>query len=366
MALSRKQQAALSRCSGKQRAKVMAGFRAQSKGGRYSGNGKTNGNGYGKASRALGEIVLAPGVGKVPRNPFGSVPGYTLSAWDALHVQHMPLPRSVGPYAVVRVTRIFRSNSQYSVFGVAVNNSGAWTNTGCFQSINPAAAINAVDNCYCTRVPTPTTVSGEFSTTNVVPAAMTVQVMNPNPLQTTNGLVIASVCPTMLQIIDNTRPWEGLADKVVSYMKPRMLSAPKLALRGVQMQSYPMNMSAMANFEKMQNVVDGPVTLSSSSTNGGDQYLCGLAPMVVCNEDEANLTYAMTVEYRVRFDIANPAVASHVHHGISSDKTWDNMVKAAVNLGNGVRDIADVVASAGQAINSIRNARLPQLPMLVD
>jgi hypothetical protein len=312
----------------------------------------------------MAEIVLAPGTGRVPRNPFGSMRGYGLRCWDAFDVAHAPLPRSVGPYAVVRTTRIFQSNKRVNVFGVVKNpistlNTDLWTNIICFQSDDGSLPISATDNTQIKTIPMPGTTSDEDSTLSCVPAAMSVQVMNPNALQTTSGLVYAAVCPTQLNLCNNTRTWDDFEDEFTSYMKPRLLSGPKLALRGIQMNSYPLNMGTLATFDKCVTYSDSTITWTAGLGDTSNVSLDGLAPMVVVNRNNINLTYCVSVEWRVRFDISNPAVASHKHHGITSDTAWDSMVKAATNLGNGVRDIAEVVASAGQAASAVRNAALP-------
>jgi len=361
MAYTRKQQAALARATPAQRVQMRALFDRQ----------KANGNGGNsqRASRAMAERVLAPGAGKAPSRPFGSSPSYGLKCWDAFHTSHAPLPRSVGPYAVVRTTRIFTSTSKVNVFGVAVDNDGSWSSTVCWSSVTPGSAINAASNTKLTRVQPPGVTTGQTSTFSAVPAALSVQVMNVGALQTTSGLVVAAVCPTQLSLVDNTRTWDDLSAQLATYMKPRLMSAPKLALRGVQMNSYPLNMSSYSNFEQITDYADGNVTWDSSTGGSSSQYLTGLAPIVVVNEDSASLTYSVCVEWRVRFDMSNPAVASHTHHGITPDRIWDGMVRGAQALGNGVQDIAEVVANTGYAIGVVRHALRGgsrPLPMLVD
>lgn len=322
------------------------------------------------ATRSMGEIVLAPGVGRVPRSPFGSYRGVNLRCWDAFDTAHAPLPRSVGPYAVVRTTRVFPCTEKYMIFGTARALTGSsrekssWSNTIAFGSSSDTSNINGSGSTNIYNITAPGATVGDNSTITVVPAAMSVQVMNPNPLNDTNGIVYAAVCPTQLSLDDNTRTWLDFANEFTAYMRPRLMSAPKLALRGIQMNSYPLNMSELSDFQTIQNFSDGPITWKTSvQAPGSSQFLTGLAPMVVVNSNQQNLTYAVTVEYRVRFDLSNPAVSSHKHHGITSDVTWDKMQKAAIALGNGVRDIADIVATAGQAARAIRG---PQAPMLVD
>lgn len=338
-------------------------FQNQNRGGKS--RGRQNGR---PASRALGELVLAPGVGRVPSRPYGATNSVGIHCWDALNTAHAGLPRAVGPYAVVRTTRIVESNRRVNVFGTAVDLDGNWSNTVMWSSVAGGTAVNALNNVELFGEAIPGITSGSDSTLTVVPSAITVQVMNANPLQTTTGLVYAAVCPAQLSMVDNFRTWDTFESEFISFMKPRLMSMPKLALRGVQLNSYPLNMSAIANFEGIANHADGVATWVSTGPARDGQFLTGWAPIVVVNTGHAtdSLTFAITVEWRVRFDISNPAVASHQHHPITPDKVWDGMVKTAMSLGNGVREIAETVANVGQAVSSLRaiggRQSMPMLP----
>lgn len=69
----------------------------------------------------------------------------------------------------------------------------------------------------------------------------------------------------------------------------------------------------------------------------------------------------MTFEWRVRFDISNPASSGMRHYPVTSDSFWDAIVKRAISMGHGIRDIADVAAhlgeGAGAAMATVRRAR---------
>jgi len=134
------------------------------------------------------------------------------------------------------------------------------------------------------------------------------------------------------------------------------MTNPKLALKGIQMNSYPLNMAAISNFEAVQAHAEGITTWTSANGDAKQtQYLTGWAPIVVVNKGHLTdpLTFCVTVEWRVRFDISNPAVSSHQHHTVTSDRMWDGMVRAAASLGNNVREITDLVANAGQAAEGV-------------
>jgi hypothetical protein len=76
----------------------------------------------------------------------------------------------------------------------------------------------------------------------------------------------------------------------------------------------------------------------------------GWAPMAIYNPNNTPLSLLVTVEWRVRFDISNPAVSSHTHHGVSSDIAWEKKIAQATNELPGVLDIVDKVASSGAAM----------------
>jgi hypothetical protein len=183
--------------------------------------------------------------------------------------------------------------------------------------------------------------------------------MNPNALQTTAGIVAMAVCNTQLNLNDRVETWNDISTEFVSYFRPRLCSAGKLALRGVQMNSYPMNMSELADFKPMNASAGGGTT----TLNGNNLDAKGWAPIVINNKNGVALDLLISIEWRVRFDIGNPAVASHQHHGVTPDRTWDRMIADAISMGNGVLDIVERVASAGQAAYQIGNRARPMLAL---
>lgn len=365
MAYTRRQKLALARAPPAMRQRMAASFNTQN--GNGNGNGRRRSGRNPPATRSMGEVVLAPGVGRSVPRPFGNTGStWGLCVWDALHPSHLPLPRGVGPYTVVRTTTIFNSTAKVNVFGVSrlgdghegpsatgFNTPGGWTNVISWGSATAGDPINDANNVSCRTVPVPGALTGSSSTFTCVPAAFSLQIMNLNALQTTDGLVFAAVCPTQLNLQDNSRTWNSLREDFISYMRPRLMSAPKLALRGVQLNSYPLNMSALAEFSNVYEFTSGASTWTSAqgaSTIPGNAFPTGMAPFVVINDNATSITYAVTVEWRVRFDISNPAVSSHVHHKVSTDAVWDGLLKKATALGNGVMDIADTVATVGNAV----------------
>jgi hypothetical protein len=175
--------------------------------------------------------------------------------------------------------------------------------------------------------------------------------MNPNPIGSTAGIVYAGTMNTQVPLANESRTWTALADQFVEFQNPRILSAGKLALRGVQASGYPLNMSAVSDFSPLTQDADGVVTYSTAIPEP-----VGFTPIMVYNVNSVQLEYLVTTEFRVRFDLSNPASAGHVHHPVASDFQWDKLMKVASAMGNGVVDIAEAVANSGQAIPLLMKA----------
>lgn len=245
----------------------------------------------------------------------------------------------------MRTSLLFSSSAKYIQFGAFKRLSeDTWSNIVAIEDVVDSTAINAADNARFHSVPVPGgNISG--STLSVVPAAISVQLMNPQALQTTSGIIAGAVCHTQLDLNGRSETWNDLTTEFISYFKPRLMSAGKLALRGVQVNSFPLNMSACADFRPIT-----PSTTGLTTLNGGSVAPEGWAPIAFVNQNNVGLEFLVSVEWRVRFDIGNPAVASHTHHGVTPDLQWNAILSKAVAMGNGVLDIADKVASVGAAV----------------
>lgn len=314
----------------------------------------TRRNGVGNDRRSRANQVQAQGVGRSVTKAFDTrVKGnHSLAGWDAFCPQHIPLPRSVGPYTVVRTTALLSTSDKVVIIGCVQKENvdfpghvPSWS-TGCMlSSENENLAIGALANCNIRSVPFPGGNSADGSTISATPSAISVQVMNQHPLTTTEGIVAAAVCPTQLDLRGRTEAWTTFADEFVSYMRPRLMSAGKLSLRGVQMDSYPLDMNALSEFRGIKPE-SGQTTWDKNSPFSPK----GWAPMVIYNKNGIVLDYMVTIEWRVRFDIGNPAVASHVNHPVTPDHVWDRLVHSASNRGPGVMDIVERVANTGTAV----------------
>jgi len=206
------------------------------------------------------------------------------------------------------------------------------------SDVNAANPINGTNNCQITTLE----LGGLGGAATLVPSALSVQVMCPTALQTASGIVYAGLMHTQAAVAGRTETWASYMDKFVQFQNPRLLAASKLALRGVQINSFPLNMTEVSKFSPLHKTYDQAFTWADTGPEPA-----GWAPIMIYNPSFADLELLITMEYRVRFDLDHPASASHSHHPVASDSTWDRLMKQASMLGNGVMDIADVVANAG-------------------
>jgi len=195
---------------------------------------------------------------------------------------------------------------------------------------------------------------GGFGTTEagwaqcqLVPAAFTIQVMNPAALATTgaSGIAYIGKLKTLPKLANSQRTYDGFSDEFVSYNYPRLCSGGKLALRGVVCSCVPYNMSDLADFQPMFTYgTGGNFTWDGSGGLSGLEH-CGFAPIVISKDAGMNLEVLVTVEWRVRFDPSNPAQASHKLYKPSSDAQWAKHL--AEETLRGTEDIAEFIADAG-------------------
>lgn len=220
----------------------------------------------------------------------------------------------------------------------------SWTNIIALEAIDTTLPINAANNTLLYTLPV--FGSGISEGLTLVPSAYTVQIMNANALQTTSGVLYAGVLNMQGIQAGSTGSYDSFAGEFISFQAPKLLAAPRLALRGVKANGYPLNMSELANFTAIQPVT----TPSFIVTYGPDQpTAAGFTPLVVYNPSGVKLEFLVTVEFRVRFDLTNPASAGHTYHPISSDTTWDRLTRKAASMGHGIRDLSETVAAVGKA-----------------
>lgn len=251
-----------------------------------------------------------------------------------------------GPYCVVRCTSLITAADAYMQFGTFQDSDKRWTNA-CAISCKIDGIDNTLfgtNNAYRHN----TSMPGLGVSVTAVPSALSVQVLNPEALQTTSGIIAGGTYKTQvnLQQIAADAPsetWDDVAEDFISFQAPRLLSAGKLALKGVQINSYPLNMSEIANFTPITDQNSDVISLLGT----GDSNAVGFAPICFVNKSQVELNYLCTTEWRVRFAIDNPAVAAHRYHGHCDDARYAAFMHHRTNMGHGCYDIADASARSG-------------------
>ncbi len=275
-------------------------------------------------------------------------------ALNAMHPYHLPLPRAVGAYSVIRTTDIVNTDREAVLFGTFKGPAQQFTETAWLTDIavanfNTASLETAIgDTTTGNAVFYKSAALSEISLNGarMVPAAITVQVMNSQSLQEASGIVYIGRSKTVLDLMGDSRSWKQVMEELVSYSAPRLCSAGKLALRGVQVNGIPNNMSVLSDFVPRRIPESG---LQKWTEENYAVDFEGFGPIFVYNPDKVALRFLITIEWRMRFDPLNPAYAGHTMHAPASESTWNQVIGEAESLGNGVRDIADVVGDVGMA-----------------
>jgi len=313
-----------------------------------NGNGKGRNKGRnGGASRGLRGITQS--VALSVNNAFGDTakPQTIVNGLDAFDSSHVPLPRAVGDYTVIRTTEVISASNEFNLFGpirngaTAVGQPDSWSNMFAIQTkdghTNGNYPINSSGNT--SRKAFSAMSSPAWAEARLTPAAFTVKIMNPEALQTTSGIVYVGRARQMLNPGGTTRQWADIANELVSYSSPELCAAGRLALRGVKIDAVPYDMNALADFRNLRQDVTTDFTWSSDAL-----MFDGFAPIFVYNPNNVDLQIMVCCEWRVRFDPSNPAYATHVYHRPSTAGYWDRVQRVGSALGNGVMDLAEKTA----------------------
>lgn len=300
-------------------------------------------------ARRNATVVLAQGALAVPKRNFGTNSGQKknlsnlVKCLDARIPRTLGLPRAVGPYTVIRTSRLHKSSAGFIMFAPFMSTYRRWFNWCGVEDVTTTDLITGANNTNPITMP----MFGLDEACEVAPAALTVQVMNPSSVQTANGVFAMARVNQQLSMGESTTlTWKELAGRFLSFYSPRLLTGGKLSLRGVKCNSYPLDMTEYSNFMPIRQDVNTPFTWNSVISPGA------LAPIVFIqnNETPQTLEFLITVEWRVRFDPGNPATASHTYHPTLSDRAWDDVIKTASSAGHGVEELAEIVADGGALI----------------
>jgi hypothetical protein len=331
MTFTKNQQRALQKLRGEARRKAEQAFRQQNR----PSSGRQN-------NRASSTRVS------------GSNGGASVRALDAFHPSHLSLPRAVAPYSVVRTTQlvdldplITLGGGDLCILGPIKPEGAGWTNIcGYINRYQPTGTM--ADANMWQHVVFENMQAAAWQAAALAPAAFSVQVMNPEALATTDGIVYIgrTKANTDLGQLDLTQTVSTFANSMVGYSNPRLCSAGKLASGGIQVDAVPANMSTLSdiNFGFTGNASEATtLTTNSSST-------FGFNPVMIYNPNKVKLQLLIVCEWRVRFDPSNPAYGSHSFHPPSTDSTWARLIQQMTAAGNGAVDIAEKVALMGSAV----------------
>ena len=296
-----------------------------------------------RSVRRTAATVLAQGAVALPRRNFGTAvaarkPNRSalLKCLDARIPRTLGLPRAVGPYTVIRTTVLHPSTSRFVLFAPFMRQAysrSQWLPWAGVESVDATNPIKAPGNTRPIILP----MAGLLNACEVVPSAMTVQVMNPASLQQATGIFAMGRINQQLDLGGATETWDTLKNRCIAFYSPRMLTGGKLALRGVKCSSYPLDMNEYSDFAP---VLDDSADFEWESKS---HRPAALAPIVFMsdNDTDVNMEFMVTIEWRVRFDPGNPATASHAHHDTLSDTAWNDVVKAASACGHGVEELSE-------------------------
>jgi hypothetical protein len=240
--------------------------------------------------------------------------------------------------------------TMYEDLGVAEDMH--WSNIIAMSSPNSALPMNAVSNTNAYTmgpiVDPAGTVQAGWENVQLVPAAISVQIMFPAQVAGSGGFATIGRLHTLSKLQNNSRTWDTFANQFISYNSPRLCAGGKLALRGVTMSATPYNMNELADFTPVRAVADTTFTWGQ----GSSADFAGFCPMVVVNDLRDGelvgvLRYLVTIEWRVRFDPSNPAQAAHTTHAPATESMWAKAIAESERLGHGCEDIAERVADYG-------------------
>ena len=336
-------------------------------------NGKTGRRGTRKPVAEQKLLTgIAQGVARAVTQPMASTPpkkpkksgkknGGTgrghVACMDAFNPAHLPLPRAVAPYLVVRTTRVFEppSNAGLSLFGPMYHRSaGNWSNAMVMSTrLNyTTSTIGDVDNWSLGAFAS--MASGAWSAATATPSAFSMQIMNPTNLQNASGTLFAGRVKNKFNLSDMvlSQTVEGVANNLVAFTTPRIIAAGKLSLRGVQIDAVPNNMNALSDFTPVYLATEGNTTMGTSF----EPLFDGFNPLFVFNPDNIRYKAICTCEWRVRFDPSNPAHSAARMHKPATENMWADTINAMVAAGNGVVDIVERVANSGLPAAAARAA----------
>lgn len=300
---------------------------------------------------------------------------------NAFHPLHVPLPMSTGKYTVIRTSAVFNSNSYLTLVGAMgydqagshAYNTPVWSNYCALSMDNDTNNLTDQWGVHTLPPPTGADTSG---LSECVPAAVSVQVLNPTSLNNAAGVVYLGRCATTLsQPSAGTGTAGELANSLISYAQPKSISGATLAMKNQQINLVPANINELNDFRSIGPPSTDTAVTPTALTWGNTLDFAGFKPAYIINPNKENLTYRLCIEWRVRLSPLNPMHMVQQTHPPTSHDTWHKIISTAESMGHGVEDVGiaggagllmsgageGLMASAGEYAAGAAAAMLPAL-----
>jgi hypothetical protein len=275
-------------------------------------------------------------------NPMGGSVTYNKAGLDAFATAHIPLPRPVSSYTVLRSTRYIESSNKAFIFSpmnyqeVASNtgDQGDWTNFCGVTAASDTSAVNASSGW--TKLALPTT-SSDFTGVFMAPSAISVRVYNTNAFQTTAGIVVMGRVNGEVDWNNETVTIKKKFEEMRQYNSSVAISAAELALQPRQIDGVPLDFNQVSNFTDMR-VYTNDAALTWTASNG--HRPSGFTPIFIHNPNGISLTFEICMEMRCRYTPERIYATLQKHYPPSPIGVWDAIMRDAHNSANsGVRNI---------------------------
>jgi len=276
-----------------------------------------------------------------------------IDLFDATKPNVLGLIRPVGPYTMIRTTNSFSSTSGMSILAPFVLFDGTypqkWMTLAGLQAV-PGLTGSAVSATNATQgLIIPGLVSLIGTSSEIVPAAFSVRLLNGNALQTTSGIVYIGRATSNLSYGGSARTWGQLGTDLSSVSNTVSVAASYLALNPHVAHAIPLDYNECSEFMEItdSSSYSTPFTWATEGLRPA-----AMSPLFVYNPSGLLLEYQVTIQWRLRLDPQNPMSSDHKTYRTSSIKDVEDAVLgvmgggAAWQIENAVRNYGTRVAVA--------------------
>ena len=291
---------------------------------------------------------------------------HKLSCLDAFSKHNLGLPRAVGDYTYVttidNITVTGAGREQLYVFTpFCFMNDGSqglnFTSYFAYSSEAPNPApqtdlfINSNPEDRIRLYNSTAIADAMLAGVEMVPAAMSIRVTCPSAMQTATGQFFLGKWNVAADPREYTT-YKALANGFMAYGQPRPLTAARLAMRGVQVDAMPRNMSDCSEFlHSAANSTAGSQDIEPYPFANASGTWSGFSPIFLVVEDSTTsnttLNVQIAIKWRYRFSAVNPACKTHAYQPVAPDTIWNDVCAAASDVGHGVKVIADKAEDLG-------------------